>query len=165
MADRSHAYFELCRSAMGMTQEQLGRAIGISRRTALRWTASGTQPYAFPALARLVQSRDAALAAEIAATAGITLETPGTLPKDAPALVDSVVCAAADAMGATPGDVRPALHAALRRAREMGLAADTVERVLATALESYAATRTKRVTSGGAPTRAGGPTVPKPRLT
>jgi hypothetical protein len=41
-----------------------------------------------------------------------------------------VVCAAAEAMERMPRDVRPALLAAFRRAREIGLSVDMVERVL-----------------------------------
>ncbi len=39
------------------------------------------------------------------------------------------------------------------------------ESPLLSGAKGYAASNTKRVTSGGAPTRAGGPTVPMPRLT
>jgi transcriptional regulator with XRE-family HTH domain len=127
-------FFERVRSTMGLSQEELGRAIGISRRTAVRWTARGTPPHAFPDLARMVQPHDPDLAAEIAAVAGITLEDPSALPEGASAFVDSIVCAAADAISVTPAAIRPALLAALVRAREMQISLFVLERVLAEAL-------------------------------
>jgi hypothetical protein len=110
--------------------------------------------YAWPHLARIVQSRDAALAAEIAKAAGITLEpSPGpggtAPPALAPALVDSVVCAAADVLGAPPADVRPALRAALLRARELGLTADTIEQALAQPLPAARQRETAKAKASG----------------
>ncbi len=55
------------------------------------------------------------------------LPPPPPLPD---AVVDSVVCAAAEAMQMMPRDVRPGLLAAFAKAREIGLPVDRVERVL-----------------------------------
>jgi hypothetical protein len=49
--------------------------------------------------------------------------------------VDAVVCVAADALAATPATVRDALHAAFRRARELGLSLQDVEDALAKPVE------------------------------
>ena len=46
-------------------------------------------------------------------------------------VVDSIVCAAADAMNVLPRDVRPALLAAFTRARRLGLGIEAVESALA----------------------------------
>jgi len=88
---------------------------------------------------------DAALAAEIAAAGGTTLEALGVLPPPPPPapappppvpvtppdrVVDAVVCAAAEAMQVMPQAVRPAVLAAFACARELGLTVDGVERVL-----------------------------------
>jgi hypothetical protein len=88
---------------------------------------------------------DAALAAEIAAAGGTTLEALGVLPPPPPPapappppvpvtppdrVVDAVVCAAAEAMQVMPQSVRPAVLAAFACARELGLTVEGVERVL-----------------------------------
>jgi hypothetical protein len=51
------------------------------------------------------------------------------------ALVDSIVCAAAEAMGLPPQALRPALRAAFSRAEEIGISVQAVLGVLAPALE------------------------------
>jgi len=88
---------------------------------------------------------DAALAAEIAAAGGTTLEALGVLPPPPPPapappppvpvtppdrVVDAGVCAAAEAMQVMPQSVRPAVLAAFACARELGLTVEGVERVL-----------------------------------
>jgi hypothetical protein len=92
-------------------------------------------------MALLVHPVDAALAAEIAAAGGTTLDALGLVPATAPAaphgsggppdrVVDAVVCAAAEAMQVMPQSVRPAVLAAFACARELGLTVEGVERVL-----------------------------------
>jgi helix-turn-helix protein len=141
--------FEQCRQALGMTQEELGRAMGVARRTAQRWASQGIPSYELPNLARLVHPRAPALAREIVAASGSTLEAAGIVapappPVPAPAppppplpagVVDAVVCAAADAMDRMPKEVRPGLYAAFARAKEIGLTVDVVERALRAMLE------------------------------
>ena len=127
--------------ALGVTQEELGRRIGVSRRSIVRWTAdSGGYPsYYGPHLARAVFPRDPALAARIAGREKETLESLGLVspappppPPEPPAhMADLVVCAAADALDVSPRAVRPALYAAFRRAREAGLTLEQVEKMLA----------------------------------
>jgi len=56
---------------------------------------------------------------------------PAAPPPPHPRLVDSVVCAAADLLNVPPQGVRPALHAAFRRAQELGLDLETVVTTLA----------------------------------
>lgn len=133
------------RRLLGASQGTLGEMLGSSRRTGQRWERGGSPPSAeqLRALAALVHPRDANLAEEIAAEGGSTLialgiAVPPAAPPPAPSppppppwpdpvhLVDTVVCAAAEAMQIMPDAIRPALRAAFRRAR---LAALTVENV------------------------------------
>jgi hypothetical protein len=138
----THNVFELCRQALGVSQEGLGRMVGVSRRTAQRWTSHGTPSSALIDLARVVHPRNPALAGEIVATLGTTLEAAGivapapppppaaTPPPVANGTVDAVVCAAAEAMEMMPNEVRPGLYAAFARAQEIGLSVDFIERAL-----------------------------------
>lgn len=135
--DAKHAchLLVLAQRALGMTQEEFGALIGVSRRTIIRW-----QPNAQPidsqmhTIARAVYPRDPDLAAQFAAGTGTTLEALGIV-EAAPSLhtshlVDSIVCAAAEAAGTPPQAIRPALLAALDRAAAVGLTADQVRSVL-----------------------------------
>jgi hypothetical protein len=137
-------FFELSRRAIGTTQAGLGKMLGVSRRTAQRWSESGVPGHSLALLAEAVHPYDASLAGQIASTLGTTLEALGIVqppplpPPASPAppapppsgVVDAVVCAAAEAMNMTPRDVRPGLHAAFARAKEIGLTVDVVERAL-----------------------------------
>jgi transcriptional regulator with XRE-family HTH domain len=131
-------------SAMGMTQRQLGEAVGVSRRTVVRWHTgqSGPSINEWRSLAVAAYAKDPALAQEIATEIGETLVSLGVEAPAAPIavparpapsladLVDSVVCAAAEAIGATPQAVRPALLAAFDRTASVGLTLDDVRGVL-----------------------------------
>jgi hypothetical protein len=142
MAFDPKAVFEMCRQALGATQEELGLMLGVSRRTAQRWSTQGIPSYELIDLARVVHPRAPALAAEIVAALGTTLDRAGIVPPAPPAapaaalthppdvVVDAVVCAAADAMQMLPNEVRPGLHAAFARAKEIGLSVDVIERAL-----------------------------------
>ena len=139
MAHDHRAFFTLAQLAVGTTQEGLGKMLGIARRTAQRYAASGVAPFFMPDLARIVYPHDRALAVEIASAAGQSLESlglerpagPPPPPPDPPvAFVDAIVCAAADVRGAVPAEVRPVLLAAFTRARELGVEPAFVERVL-----------------------------------
>jgi hypothetical protein len=146
------AFFTLAQLAVGTTQEGLGQQLGISRRTAQRWCDHGVPSYALADLARVVVPHDRALAREIAKALGTTLQALGIdeaaapkapsppappppptarQPDDPPdGIVDALVCAAAEAMGASPADARKGLLAGFTRAREIGASALFVERVL-----------------------------------
>jgi|SRR5579872_2795260 len=130
-----------------LTQRTLGELLGSSMRTAQRWAAGQATPAPnqLKQLAIAVHPRDAELAASIGATIGETLESLGLviarapeLPPAAPApptpspeltllLVEAVVCAAAEALDASPRVVRAALLAGLERAQNAHL---TVEAML-----------------------------------
>jgi DNA-binding XRE family transcriptional regulator len=135
------------RSTLGLTQEQLGALLGVSRRTSGRWERrqSIPAPHNLHALARAVHPHDPPLASRIAAEAGATLaslglESPPPPPAPAPPpprpyppvalLVESVVCAAAEALDAKPPAVRQVLQAAFHRARAMALSVEDIDDVL-----------------------------------
>jgi len=132
--------FARVQSVLGLTQEGLGRLLGYSRRTIIRYQQRGglLLPSHVETLARACYSKDRAFAAMIAARHGTTLAQLGIeapAPPPAPAatttarstspssrlLGDSIVCAAAEAMQSTPQAIRPALVAAFERALALGL--------------------------------------------
>jgi transcriptional regulator with XRE-family HTH domain len=134
------------RHKLGMSQSQFGLALGSSHRTATRWDAGQSLPgdHELRRLAELLLPLDVALATEAAAHTGDTLESLGLVspqppPRPAPPLtpsedlVDIVVCAAAEASDVSPRSMRPLLHVAFRRAREVGLTVEQVEQALAPA--------------------------------
>ena len=157
------ALVSLARMRLGMSQEQFGHALGASKRTATRWDGGRASP-SIPQvriLTGLVYPRDPELAAQLASATGDTLEglgivapSPPPAPPPTPApppappppppppplptalVVQAVVCAAADALQASPGTVRAPLLAAFRMARELRLSVEDVE----TALSATAAT-------------------------
>lgn len=113
--------------ALGVTQQALGEELNASARTVMRWQQGRSGPRA-SGLLRLVprlHGNDPKLAQEVVAECGATLDDVGELSPSSIAgrehLVDAVVCAAAEAMATAPQSVRPALHAALVRARALGL--------------------------------------------
>jgi len=118
------------RSVLVHSQRQLGEALGISKRTVLRWEGGQTAPTDFQvaAMARLAHPRDRALAGELAASLGKSLvdlgiEAPAPPPPvpawpkrpATPYLVDSVVCVAAEAAAILPQAMRAPLLAAVER--------------------------------------------------
>jgi hypothetical protein len=129
-----------------LTNKELAETLGCSRRTIQRWIARETSMVSAELchLAKLVHPTDAALAAELATNAHETLETLGLVrplapppPPAAPRLPPlrqishAVVCVAAEAMNLPPSALRPALYAAFRCARELGLSVEEAEKGLA----------------------------------
>lgn len=133
------------RRLLGLTQETLGDFLGSSRRTVQRWDRGDALPMKaqLAKLAAEVYPLDAELAAKLAKEAATTLEEMGVVtpvpppppPAPPPYLTETVVCAAAEALNVPPPAVRPALLAAFRRAREVGLKVEDVEEALRDALE------------------------------
>jgi transcriptional regulator with XRE-family HTH domain len=129
---------------LGLNQRQLGELLGVSLRTVARWTArqSYPSPTNFHAMARAVFPRDASLAVQLATSGGTTLEELGVQQASVAArtggassipdalLVESIVCAAATAMDASPRALRPALAAAFDRARTLRLTVESIDAVL-----------------------------------
>jgi hypothetical protein len=128
--------FRRGRLALGGSHRDVAEQIASSKRTVERWYAGETRPpnAKLAALARLVYPRDPALAAEIAAAIGQTPLSLGVATRTGPTLahlLDAVVCVAAETIDVTPRSLRPALHAAFKRVRELGLSLEDVERGLA----------------------------------
>ncbi len=144
--------FEARKALNVNSQGALGTLLGSSERSGQRWERGKAAPMReqLHQLAALVFPRDAGLAAEIAAATGSTLEqleivrpspppavpAPPPLPPPPPPpdpvhIVDTVVCAAAEAMQLMPDAIRPALRAAFRRARLAGLSVEAVDTALA----------------------------------
>ena len=142
--------YEARRSLDLASQGALGTLLGSSERSGQRWERGEATPMddQLQKLAAFVFPKNADLAAEIAAAAGSTLEQLGMvrpgprvpaavsapLPTPAPPdpihIVDTVVCAAAEAMQLMPDAIRPALRAAFRRARLAGLSVAAVDTAL-----------------------------------
>lgn len=134
--------FLRARAALFLTQVELARLLGASRRTGQRWDSdkSTPSPQQLQTLAKHIYPVDPQLAAEIAQATDTTLVALGLAPPPPPAnapppppvasIVDSVVCAAAEAIDVVPRAVRPALLAAFSRARELQLTIEVVEKAL-----------------------------------
>jgi len=132
------------RRALDLSQEGLGKLLGVSRRTSARWEwgKSVPAPAQLHALARAVHPRARDVAARVAEQVGATLvslglEDPPAPPEPPPRpvppvalLVESVVCAAAEALDTKPAAVRDVLRAAFHRARAMSLTVEDVDAVL-----------------------------------
>jgi transcriptional regulator with XRE-family HTH domain len=116
-----------------MSQGGLATLLGVSRRTISRWTSGGgvLGPHHGEALARALYPVDRELARQAAARGGHTVESLGLVASaPSPRVAQIVLCAAAEAMDASPRAVRPALLAAFRAAREEGFTLEAVERSL-----------------------------------
>jgi DNA-binding XRE family transcriptional regulator len=133
----------MAQNEVGVTQEELGRKLGVSRRTIIRWGRNATAPAAFQVedLANLVRAEgndDLADSLLEAAHLPVPEPTPEVVAPPAAAaprepsppppqhVIDAVVYAAADAADLSPGKTRLALRAALLRAKELGVTAEAM---------------------------------------
>jgi DNA-binding XRE family transcriptional regulator len=133
------------RKLLKLTQKELALKTGFAQRTLVRWEGGSAHfdPSSALKLAPHVYPVDRDVAAELVAYAGQTLVSAGleappppapsaeppppptvTPPEILLALVESVVCAAADAAESTPKAVRASVHLVLRRAHAIGLDLD-----------------------------------------
>ena len=132
-----------------LTQRELAALVGCSLRTVQRWSGGGSQPHMSDVMtiARAVHPRDAELAQRLVGFYGQTLAGAGIVaPRAAPSpsaapsppdpspmlpfLAEAVVAAAAEALDVSPRVARPALLAALERAKAAGIGLDDVLSVL-----------------------------------
>lgn len=125
-----------------LNQKELGELMGSSQRTVQRWYAGRgwPSPDQLTKLVVAVHPRDPDIARRLAATMGHTLESLGVVapPVQAPAepsplmplLVESVVSAAAEALDVSPRVARPAVLAAVERAKAAALTLDDLLAVL-----------------------------------
>jgi DNA-binding transcriptional regulator YiaG len=118
-----------CRLALGVTQQEFAQIFGYTKRTVQRWEERGAAliPSEIETLARVLYPVRPDLAAQVAEAADTTLDRIGVGALGASAAtaasdpIDSVVNAAAEAIGVTADAIRPAVCAAFRRAQELGL--------------------------------------------
>ena len=132
------------REVLHLTQLELATLVGSSLRSVQRWENKLSIPshWHLHRLADAVQSADPELAAAIELWAPRPPPPPPP-PEPAPpppppripdvVLVDSIVCAAAEAMALTPQTIRPAILAAFTRARDASITSDAVVAVLSPA--------------------------------
>ena len=132
-----------------LNQKKLGDLVGSSQRTVQRWYAGHGTPYPhhITKLVAAVHPQDPDLARRLARAMGQTLESLGVVAPPAPPpvaappepspftplLVESVVSAAAEALDLSPRVARPAVLAAVERAKAAGLTVDDLLLVLRTA--------------------------------
>jgi transcriptional regulator with XRE-family HTH domain len=134
-------------NALGVSQGQLGDMLGLSRQTIWRYQTAQSNPLAssLQDLARRVRAIDSGLASRLAGAGtgarktGFRIAAParptstGGGRLETRLMADAIVCAAAEALDASPRTVRRALLAAFARARDTGLALDAIETALALA--------------------------------
>jgi transcriptional regulator with XRE-family HTH domain len=150
------AHLERARAALHLSQDELAQALGVSRRTVLRWTAGQSRPTAahLQDLARMVHPVDARLAELLATEGGVTLASLGLVPPAPPPvaapppppeppappqrpfppvrlMLKAILYAAEDAAKGAPGDVRAVVAAAFAISRGLGLTVDEVDDALA----------------------------------
>jgi hypothetical protein len=151
--------------ALGIPGTELAALLGVTPKTVYRWYAKRTSVNAgnIGALALHVHPHDPALAKRLHDYATRTLAeyrmppppplptAPAPEPSASPVSlaprslrVEAVVHAVCDALDAGPRAVRPAVHAAFRRARELALSVDDVVHELEAAVSGEAAGRAKR---------------------
>jgi transcriptional regulator with XRE-family HTH domain len=129
-------------NALGVSQGQLGDLLGLSRQTIWRYQTGQSNPLgsSLQDLARRVRAIDAGLASRLAGAGSgarkasfkiATHKSASGGPVETRLLADAIVCAAAEALDASPRAVRRALLAAFARARDTGLALDAIETALA----------------------------------
>jgi hypothetical protein len=135
--------------AASLNQRGLASLLGVSDRSITRWMGgvSGIlMPAQLQAAAKAVYAKDPALATDLAQRGGTTLEALGLVkppppppPPPAPplppphvpaALLDSIVCAAAEVNHVAPREVRPIVVAAILRAADLGLTIEALARTL-----------------------------------
>jgi transcriptional regulator with XRE-family HTH domain len=148
-------YVVLAQQALGISQEELGKELGVARRTMLRWMGGQTTPStdALQKLACMVHPRDPGLAERFAAEGGTTLEALGlVVARPAPAplpaalepprtparpfppvrlMLNAILFASTEASKASSGDVRTVLAAAFECTCGLGLTVEEVADALA----------------------------------
>ncbi|HEY1691364.1 MAG TPA: helix-turn-helix transcriptional regulator [Polyangiaceae bacterium] len=148
--DEKMAAFWAASRALGFEQRQLAEFTGVSLRTVQRWSGGGSNPgwQDITRLAAAAYRVDRDAARRLAAAVGHTPESlgivspappaPPALPGPAPqapaaaaapfalqcVLVEAIVAAAAEALDVSPRVARPAVLAAMERAKAASLSVD-----------------------------------------
>jgi transcriptional regulator with XRE-family HTH domain len=138
MASISPELVVQCRLALQLTQQQFGDMVGCTKRTIQRWEERGALVLVGQAHAIAVALRGShpELAQQVAASMDMTLDQLAAYQPDSGASprmdpIESIVYAAAEAMGITPDVARPGVAAAFERARELDVTVYTVANRLA----------------------------------
>jgi DNA-binding transcriptional regulator YiaG len=132
MAGLTSTFVVECRIALGLTQNEFGNILGRTKRTIQRWEDRGPLliPQEVEALARALHPVRPDLAEKVAVATGTTLHALGIRPTAGLSAdtdpIESVVRAAAEAMGVSGEAIRPAIAAAFARAHAVGLDVQTV---------------------------------------
>jgi hypothetical protein len=123
----------LAGSAIHKLQIELAEFLGVSDRTMRRWTVGGTRliPSKLTLLVEAVHPNDPVLAGRIAAYHGQTLEEMGLGLPPEQRVAFAIVRAAADVVGVSPSAMRPAIAAALERAKAEGLTLESAHALVA----------------------------------
>lgn len=116
---------------LGWKWNALARAMGVSRRTLVRWVYHRDMPAPARRVAIVAALRDLPmdLVARLAASLEVDPRIGGVAPPDAPAhvperarpVLDAAIYAAADAMNVRAGDLRTALGPILSAIAELGI--------------------------------------------
>jgi hypothetical protein len=128
----------LSQTALRMLQNQLAEFLGVSDRTMRRWTVGGTHLISstLATLVEAVHPKDPVLAGRIAAYHGQTLAEMGLGLPPEQQVAYAIVRAAADVVGVSPSAMRPALAAALERAKAEGLTIEGAHALIAASSKS-----------------------------
>jgi transcriptional regulator with XRE-family HTH domain len=123
----------LSQLALSMIQTSFAELLGVSDRTLRRWESGGTRLTlsVLLTLAGAVHAKDPALAARIAAVHGYTIEELGLGLAPDQLLAHAITSAAAEVVQVPPRAMRPALAAALEKARAAGLTLEALQALLA----------------------------------
>jgi hypothetical protein len=126
MPTDSAALMVKCQMALGITQRQLADMLGKDRRTIQRWQRSGCilPPAEAKTLARALRPAHPELAARVLALGNQMATAFGAVAS--PEVIDGILRAAAQAVGASPATIGPAILAAFGKAAEAGLDAKAV---------------------------------------
>ena len=119
-------------TALHMLQVDFAEFLGVSDRTMRRWIDGGTRlsPATLTQLVEAVHARDPALASRIAAAHDVTLADLGIGLAPEQVVAYGIVQAAAEVLGVPPHVMRPALVAAVERARGEGVTVEGLHALL-----------------------------------
>jgi hypothetical protein len=131
MAEDPGTLFVECQMALKLTQEELGELVGRTKRTIQRWQEKGSilLPSEAQRLADALRPVRPDLAERVLELGRESAAATGLTPPVAPAgpeVIEAIVRAAAEAAGASPDAMRPAIAAAFSKAEELGAEVDGI---------------------------------------
>lgn len=128
------------RGRAGLNQKELAERAGVGRRSLSRWEFAECLPHPeqMHRLLRALQAAKPEVVPEVARAGGIEPEKFGLGPPgkrvvlESTAILDSIVCALADASDTTPARARRGLRAALQRMKEIDVTLANLDAMFAT---------------------------------